>query len=84
MATAEENIIKILREKYPYARVTVERVGPGGGIYTVVTTAFEKKDEVTRQDEIWAWLNEKLTFNDIKHIGFILTMTPEEEKAYAE
>ena len=84
MAATESKIKKVLREKYPDATVTVERVGPGGGIYTVVTKAFARKTETKRQDEVWAWLKEKLNFEDIQHIGFILTMTPEEEKAYAE
>ena len=84
MATAESRIKKVLREKYPGAKVTVERVGPGGGIYVVVTEDFAHKKETKRQDEIWAWLKEKLDFEDIRHIGFILTMTPDEEKAYAE
>lgn len=41
-------------------------------------------DETDRQDRIWALLRKNLKFEEIKQVGFVLTMTPEEEGAYAE
>jgi len=84
MAKYEKKIKEALLEKYPDARIEIERSYGSNPIFTVITGVFENKPEKKRQDEIWAWLKEKLDFEDIRHIGFILTMTPEEEKAYAE
>jgi len=41
-------------------------------------------DETQRQDSIWGLIRASLAFEEIKQVGFVLTMTPEEEAAYAE
>ena len=84
MAKYEKKIKEALLEKYPDARIEIERSYGANPIFTVISAAFENKAETKRQNEIWAWLKETLSFEDIQHIGFILTMTPDEEKAYAE
>ncbi len=84
MRKYEKEITRVLKEKYPDARIEIETGSGLNPIFTIVTREFEKKTEKKRQKEIWEWLRKKLTFDEIKHIGFILTMTPEEEKAYAE
>ena len=84
MAKYEREIKNALLEKYPDARIEIERSYGANPIFTVISSSFENKKETKRQNEIWEWLRKKLTFEEIKHIGFILTMTPEEEKAYAE
>ena len=84
MPALRDKLEKLFRELYADAQVREEGVGLGSSFYILITREFEGKDETERQDDVWAVIRENLKFDEIKQIGFILTMTPEEEKAYAE
>jgi acid stress-induced BolA-like protein IbaG/YrbA len=84
MPTLKEKIETLFKTRYADAQVQEVGVGLGSSFYILVTKAFEGQEETARQDQVWAVLRENLSFDEVKGLGFILTMTPEEEKAYAE
>ena len=84
MPTLRDRLEEIFRAEFPDAQVREEGVGFGSSFYILITTGFERMDETERQDRIWGLIRARLPFEEIKQVGFILTMTPEEEAAYAE
>jgi len=84
MPGLRDKLEEIFRKEFPDAQVREEGVGFGSSFYILITNGFEGMDEAERQDRIWALLRKNLKFEEIKQVGFVLTMTPKEEEAYAE
>ncbi len=84
MPGLRDKLEEIFRKEFPDAQVREEGVGFGSSFFILITSEFEGMDETDRQDRIWALLRKNLKFEEIKQVGFVLTMTPEEEGAYAE
>ncbi|MGD8718658.1 MAG: hypothetical protein PVH29_07535 [Candidatus Zixiibacteriota bacterium] len=50
----------------------------------VVSGKFDDKSDQERQDMLWETLKEALTQEELLNVSFLITLTPDEEEAYAE
>ena len=84
MPGLRDNLEKIFQSEYADAQVREEGVGFGSSFFVLITKEFDGMDETERQDAVWKLIRDNLDFDETKQVGFVLTMTPEEEEAYAE
>lgn len=83
MEETRDNIIKKLKAKYPDAEISYETAGTSKIIINIVDSSFEGTPERERQDTVWEYLHEEFGYQELKHIGFILTWTPHEIEVYS-
>jgi acid stress-induced BolA-like protein IbaG/YrbA len=70
-----KKISKVLRQKFPDARVSLDQ--PGERVSgMMVWKGFEGLEQLDRQDRVWKVLRAKLSRDEQLRIAAILTMTP--------
>lgn len=87
MANVEDirkETVDILRERYPGAKIETEPGAPGKIVIHIIWNDFRSMNEEARQDSAWELLHRKFEYSDLKHIGFIMTWTPEELDFYEQ
>ncbi len=79
MTAAQAKLLRNALKTQFRAEVEVEKVGAGGRYrFAVVSSQFDKMNQLKRQDEIWKVVDKTLSRNEILGISLILAFAPKE------
>lgn len=79
----EAERLKEILEGYPDGAESVDVVGKGSLVATIVSESFRAQDEAIRQRHVWAYLQAQLGDGDLRRIEFIFTNAPGEDTSEA-
>ena len=79
-----QNLTSLLGEKFPGAKVELEKASGTkfGGF--LIWDGFEGKEQIDRQTELWDVLRDELPRDQQLRISALLTITPDEAAAMKE
>jgi acid stress-induced BolA-like protein IbaG/YrbA len=84
MEDFKEKVESIINAAFGENAAELEALESGRVSGFVVSIKFDDKSDKERQDMLWAVLEEKLPRGELLNVSFLITLTPDEEEAYAE
>jgi acid stress-induced BolA-like protein IbaG/YrbA len=84
MEDFKEKVESIINAAFGENAAELEELESGRVSGFVVSVKFDDKSDKERQDMLWAVLEEKLPRGELLNVSFLITLTPDEEEAYAE
>lgn len=84
MENLKEIVDKIINAEFGENAAELEVLESGRVAGFVVSGKFDEKTDKERQDMIWDILEKELQPPELLNVSFLITLTPEEEEAYAE
>lgn len=84
MENLKEIVDKIINAEFGENAAELEVLESGRVAGFVVSLKFNEKTDKERQDMIWDILEKELQPPELLNVSFLITLTPEEEEAYAE
>jgi acid stress-induced BolA-like protein IbaG/YrbA len=84
MENIKEKVEDIINAEFGENAAELEVLESGRVAGFVVSVKFDDKSDKERQDMLWAALEEKLAPAELLNVSFLITLTPDEEEAYAE
>ena len=84
MENLKEIVEKLINAEFGENAAELEVLESGRVTGFVVSGKFNEKTDKERQDMVWDILEKELQPPELLNVSFLITLTPEEEKAYAE
>ena len=84
MEDFKEKVGEIINAEFGENAADLEVLESGRVSGFVVSVRFDDKSDKERQDMLWEALREKLSQEELLNVSFLITLTPDEEEAYAE
>jgi len=84
MENLKEIVEKLINAEFGENAAELEVLESGRVAGFVVSRKFNEKTDKERQDMVWDILEKELQPPELLNVSFLITLTPEEEGAYAE
>lgn len=84
MENLKEIVEKLINAEFGENAAELELLESGRVAGFVISAKFNEKTDKERQDMVWDILEKELQPPELLNVSFLITLTPEEEGAYAE